>query len=245
MVLDNCTDETLRIVATYPVKYCVFDKERLGKNEVINRLVKLAQGEVIIIHDADWIFQATKEDLWLLDSMFRLNERVGGIADPFPIQYPLRKEAGMLERGVMIQNKLWMDYNKKYGGPLLINIMRKELYEPSTSLADDFERFDSILNQGYFILIKDNVPRMITGGENYTFKGLIRQKERTALARKQVNLKFGWKFYRYVIHEFLFGMSTKDFIALSIVNLAFAIGTLKAPFKKPVSTREGWGMRAR
>jgi len=243
--LDNCTDETLRIVATYPVKYCVFDKERLGKNEVINRLVKLAQGEIIIIHDADWIFQATKEDLEELEETFKSRTNLGGIADPFPIQYPLRKEAGMLERGVMIQNKLWMDYNKKYGGPLLINIMRKELYEPSTSLADDFERFDSILNQGYFILIKDNVPRMITGGENYTFKGLIRQKERTALARKQVNLKFGWRFYRYVIHEFLFGMSTKDFIALSIVNLAFAIGTLKARFKKPVSTREGWGMRAR
>jgi len=241
--LDNCSDGTLRVVATYPVKYCVFE-ERQGKNEVINKLAKLATGDILIIQDADWIFKANEEELIELEKTFKSRTNLGGIADPFPVQYPLRKGAGMLERGVMIQNKLWMDYNKEYGGPLLVNIMRKKLYKPSTSLADDFERFDSILNQGYFILIKDNLPRMVSSGETYTFRGLIRQKERTALARRQVSLKFGWRFYAYVLYEIL-DMELKDFWAFSIVNLAFIIGNIKAKFKKSISTRDGWLMRGR
>lgn len=242
--LDGCTDNSENIVRSYGanVKFCKLDL-RQGKAAVINKIVQQASGEIIVIHDADWIFKADKESLSSLINVFS-NTSIGGIADAFPIQYPLRFKAGMLERGIMIQNKLWMDYNKKHSGPLLVNILRRSLYKPSETLADDFERYYNILDNGCYVVFDENLPRMITIGEDYTFKGLIRQKERTALARKQVSFKMGWKFYFYVLGK-CFTMGLKNFIAFSIVNLAFIIGTIKSKFKKPISTQEGWQMRAR
>ena len=245
--LDGCTDKSEEIVKKYKqVKYCRLNL-RQGKNAVINKIVTQASGEIIIIHDADWLFKV--EDKGSLDRLIALfkSQKVGGVAEAFPIQYPLRRGAGFLERGIMIQNKLWMDYNKKKAtGPLLVNIMRRRLYKKSQTLADDFERFNDLARDGYKIIVDESLelPRMITAGENYTFKGLIRQKERTALARKQVSLHFGFGFYFYVLGK-CFTMGFRNLIAFSTVNLAFIIGTIKSKFNKETSTKEGWEMRGR
>lgn len=254
--LDGCTDRTERIIQNYPVKYCNLNL-RQGKTAVINKIVHLAQGEIIIIHDADWIFKV--KDRKAMDKLVSIfdNKLVGGIAESYPIQYPLRKKAGILERGVMIHNKMWMDYVKKTNGvlflpficphPLLVNILRRELYRPNKTLADDFERFKFIKDSGHFVYCSNNLdfPRMVTAGEVYTFKGLIKQKERTALARKQVKLKsFGWRFPFYVLEKMLM-MSLKDIFAFTLVNIAFVIGTIKSKFNEVSTTEEGWKMRGR
>jgi len=245
--LDGCNDKSEEIVKAYKkVKYCKLNL-RKGKNAVINKLVEQASGDIIIIHDADWLFRVPdKGSLDRLIALFK-SQKVGGVAEAYPIQYPLRKGAGLLERGIMIQNKLWMDYNKKKAtGPLLVNIMRRRLYRKSFSLADDFERFNDLARDGYKIIVDETLelPRMITAGEEYSFKGLIKQKERTALARKQISLHFGIGFYFYVLGK-CFTMGFRNLIAFSIVNLAFIIGTIKSKFNKETSTKEGWEMRGR
>jgi glycosyltransferase involved in cell wall biosynthesis len=245
--LDGCTDRTQDIVNHYceksdKINYLILNP-RQGKTAVINEIVKLAEGEIIIIMDADWIFHVESgQSMEKLVALFN-NPEVGGIAESFPVQYPLRKEAGMLERGVMWQNKFWMDYAKKFKLPLLVNILRRSLFRNNTSLADDFERYNDIIKFGYKVIVSDdeNLPRMITGGEDYTFSGIVRQKERTAVARKQVALEFDWKFYLYAFFR-MFTLKPKDFLAILIVNIAFMFGTLKS---KDVSTSEGWGLRAR
>ena len=52
-----------------------------GKQAVLEKLEPHANGEIIIIHDADWLFQyKSKKDLIEFLSLFNL-ESVGGIAD--------------------------------------------------------------------------------------------------------------------------------------------------------------------
>ena len=266
--LDGCTDKTERIVKSFEKKSKKIIHYNLnlrqGKPEVINKIIKKARGEIIIINDADWIFKVKdNESLRELLEIFN-NPEVGCIADSFSVQYPARKEAGILEIGVMMQNQIWIDYIKEHGkkindfwinadknfSPLIVNIFRKKLYKPNQTLGDDFERFYDITNSGSKVAVTTNpdLPRMITAGENYKFKELIRIKERTALARSQLKARkrpiklLSLKFYIYIIKQ-IPKMNFKEFIGFSLLNLAFLIGSIKNKFKKKISTKEGWKMR--
>ena len=266
--LDGCTDKTEEIVKSFEkksnkVRHFNFNL-RQGKPAVINQIIKKATGEIIIINDTDWIFMVkNKESLKKLLEIFN-NPKVGCIADSFSVQYPARKEAGILEIGVMMQNQIWIDYIKEHGNkingswiiadksfsPLIVNIFRKKLYKPNKTLGDDFERFYYIVNSGSKVAITTdpNLPRMTTTGENYKFKELIMIKERTALARYQLKARkmpiklLSLKFYIYIIKQ-IPKMDFKEFIGFSLLNLAFLIGLIKNKFKKNLSTKEGWKMR--
>jgi len=206
--LDGCADKTEEIVKSFEKKSKKIKHYNLnireGKPAVINKIIKKAKGEIIIINDADWIFRVKNRDsLKQLLEIFN-NPKVGCIADSFSVQYPARKEAGILEMGVMMQNQIWIDYIKEHGkkindlwiiadkdfSPLIVNIFRKKLYKQNQTLGDDFERFYDIVDSGLEIAATtdSNLPRMITAGETYKFKELIKIKERTALARKQLKI---------------------------------------------------------
>ena len=266
--LDGCTDKTEEIVNSFEKKSKKIRHYNLnmreGKPAVINKIIKKAKGEIIIIHDSDWIFKVKDRDsLKQLLEIFN-DSKVGCIADSFSVQYPARKEAGILEIGVMMQNQIWIDYIKEHGkkindlwiiadknfSPLIVNIFRKKLYKQNQTLGDDFERFYDIVNSGLEIVATTNLnlPRMTTAGETYKFKELIRIKERTALARDQLKtikrpIKIlSLKFFFYIIKR-IPGMSFKEFLGFSLLNLAFLIGSTKSKFQKNVSTKEGWKMR--
>lgn len=266
--LDGCTDKTEEIVKSFKkksnkIRYYSLNL-RQGKPAVINKIIKKATGEIIIINDADWIFKVkNKESLKRLLKVFD-NPKVGCIADSFSVQYPARKEAGILELGVMVQNQIWIDYIKSKGkkkdlswiianknfSPLLVNIFRKKLYKPNQTLGDDFERFYDIVKSGSEILITEdiNLPRMITAGETYKFKELIRIKERTALARNQLKARerpinlLSPEFFLYIIKK-IPDMNFREFLGFSLLNLAFLIGSIKSKFQRNISTKEGWKMR--
>ena len=266
--LDGCTDKTEEIVKSFEKKSKKIRHYNLnireGKPAVINKIIKKAKGEIMIINDADWIFRVKdKDSLKQLLDIFN-NPKVGCIADSFSVQYPARKEAGILEIGVMIQNQIWIDYIKEHGkkindlwtiadknfSPLIVNIFRKKLYKQNQTLGDDFERFYDIVDSGLEIAVTTDsrLPRMITAGETYKFKELIKIKERTALARNQLKaIKrpvkiLSPKFFFYIIRK-IPNMSLKEFLGFSLLNLAFLIGSIKSKFKRNISTKEGWKMR--
>ena len=112
--LDGCTDKTLNIIKEYPfVKY--YDlKGRNGKPTVISKLIKDAKGDVIIIHDADWIFKVDdKEKLLELKNEFKDN-KLGGIAEAYPIEYnEIDKIKSFGHLGSLWGNYFWMDFQKK------------------------------------------------------------------------------------------------------------------------------------
>jgi len=268
--LDGCTDETENIVKSYckkssKIRYYNLSL-RQGKPAVIDKIIRQASGEIIIIQDADWIFnvkdgKSLKKFIEVFD-----NPKIGGIAESYPIQYPLRSDAGILEQGIMLQNSVWLDYLKQAGKkiddnwvladkkshPLLVNILRKKLYKSNKTLGDDFERFRDIISAKKDVLIinKPSMPRMITIGEKYRFRDIIKQKERTAIARRQLaENPVGKRFYSF---NFLFyvlkraiKMNFKEKFAFFLISLAFLIGTLKSKLNNKISTREGWNLRLR
>ncbi|MEM3394133.1 MAG: hypothetical protein QXY79_03705, partial [Candidatus Methanomethylicia archaeon] len=134
--------------------------------------------------------------------------------------------------------------------PLLVNIFRKELYKKNITLADDFERFFNIIEKDKLVLATNNpnFPRMVSIGENYTIRGILKQKERTALARKQLGKKIQNKLRKefiFFIFKNIRKLNLKEMCGFMIVNIIFILGSIKSKFKKNISTKNGWTMRLR
>lgn len=273
--LDGCTDKTEEIIKGYPFVKTYSFKGRNGKPTIINNLIKKSKGDIIIIHDADWIFNVENKERWLeLKNEFK-DKKLGGIAEAYPIEYiPKRlnqiKSIGHL--GSLWGNYFWMDFqkknytyiknNKKYtkfsknSFPFLVNIFRKKLYNKNVTLGDDFERTIDIQKKGYKVLIKENknFPRMIAAYKKTGLKDIVKQKERTALARDQVFKKYNIKitlknFYIPLLFHSLKNINkirnSKGKIAFFIWLTTFSIGNLKNKLSKKKSTKEGWLMRAK
>jgi len=143
---DNSTDKTNEIVSEYANKYaslnfCPFDK-RQGKGNIINQLFEKSKGDILILTDANVIFD--QQTLFELIKHFK-NEEIG-LADTNMINKGLKKEGisvqekAYISREVIIKNnesKLWGTMMGPFGGCYAI---RKELYQPvpANFLVDDF-----------------------------------------------------------------------------------------------------------
>jgi hypothetical protein len=271
--LDGCTDKTKKIIRNYKfIEYYNF-KGRNGKPKVIDKLIQKAKGDIIIIHDADWIFNVENKTRWVeLNNEFK-DKKLGGIAESYPLEYNKIKETKSIGHlGSLWGNYFWMDFqkdkytykknNKTYAKfskstfPFLVNIFRKELYIKNITLGDDFERSLDILKKGYKILIKNEIdfPRMIAAYEITNIKDIARQKERTNLARSQVFKKYNLKINLLNFYLPLLFYSIKNLnkiknlrgkIAFFSWMFIFSFGTIKNMISKEKSTKEGWLMRAK
>ncbi len=270
--LDGCTDKTEETVKKFSVKNKKFKyftlNSRKGKPEIIDFLVKKASGEIIIINDADWLFAATnKESMNEFISVFN-NKKVGGIAESFPVEWDNKKfkMGNFTYKMVAYSSYFWLNYQKdklavKYKDYLevknpkmfMTNIFRKELYQKSLSLGDDFERSLNIYNKGYKIIIfpQENIPRMIASYDNIKFKDFFKQKIRTAIARRQLEnskkLNLGLKDYYLSCVYYIFVNSWKKnfYIGILISCWIFltALATLFSKFRS-LNTKQGWLLRA-
>jgi len=266
--LDGCTDNTEEIVK----KFCKKSKKfryfklnlRQGKPAVINRIIKHATGEVIIIHDADWIFQVkSKEKLIKFLKVFD-KPKIGGIGESFPIEWTPEKfeNANLGYKMVAYSTKFWYDFQKKKftykkdnflylkePTMFLTNIFRKKLFKENSSLGDDFERTKDIMDSNYgVVLFNDiNMPRMIAVYDKIRIRDLFKQKIRTAIAREQIKdeQNIGLKYYLsatwFIFRE---GWSSGFKIGFIITFWIFltSIATFYARFKK-INTKEGWKLR--
>src|SRR3989344_3921128 len=259
--LDGCTDKTIQIIKEYPfVKYNEFSG-RNGKPFVIDNMIKKAKGDVVIIHDADWIFNVKNKNKWNELKNEFTDKRLGGIAESYPIEYipeELNKINSFGHIGSLWGNYFWMDFQKKNYSysennklyakfsqnsfPFLVNIFRRELYSKNVTLGDDFERSIDILKKNYKVLIKEDesFPRMIAAYSTTRLKDIAKQKERTALAREQVFKKYEinvtlWNFYIPVFFHSLRNLNKinniKGRFALFFWLIIFIIGSLRNKLK--------------
>lgn len=267
--LDGCTDNTEKIVK----KFCKKSKKfkyfklnlRQGKPAVINKIIKYATGEIVIIHDADWIFQVnSKEKLIEFLKVFD-NPEVGGIAESFPVEWtPERfKNANLGYKMVAYSSKFWLEFQKnnftykkdgiiylKESTMFLTNIFRKNLFKENSSLGDDFERTKDIMDAGYKIVLFDdiNMPRMIAVYDKIQIRDLFNQKIRTAMAREQIKNEQKVNVISYYLPATWFilkkGWSNGFKIGFIISFWIFltSMATFYAKFKK-LNTKEGWKMR--
>ena len=154
---DNSTDKSNEIVEKYAekIKFLQFFpfKERQGKPGVINNIYQHANGEIIILTDAN-VFFAPKT-IFEVAKYFK-NPKVG-LVDTHMINKGLVKngisiqESAYISREVKIKNaesNIWGTMMGPFGGCYAI---RNELYKPvpSNFLVDDFYINMKILQKGY------------------------------------------------------------------------------------------------
>lgn len=268
--LDGCTDNTEKIVKNFAktskrIRYYSLNL-RKGKPAVINAIVKKAKGEIIIINDADWLFDAAsvakiKKMLGVFD-----DSSIGGIAMAYPVEWTEEKinNSNLGYRMTAYATYFWMEFQKnnytyKKNGLLYLkepnmfmtNILRKKLYKPNESLGDDFERTMDIMKSGYNAVMFDDLsmPRMQAAYKSIKVKDVFNQKVRTAKAREQIAKKgnsIGAKYYfksvSYIIkNSFKMGFSIGLMCLLWTAITATA--SIKALFTS-FNTKKGWTMRA-
>jgi len=275
--LDGCDDNSEEIAKQYVKKYPMLFRyfslnERNGKPEVLDKLIKYAKGEIIIINDADWLFiSGYKDGIEKLVKIFD-DKKIGGIAESFTIEWSKKmksKSVGFL--GEMWADRFWLGYQKenftfrkdgklyidkkKLKFPFLVNIFRKSLYKKNYTLCDDFERCFDIIEKGYNILLfeDENMPRFIATYKKTSIKDLFKKKIRTAFARKQLTKKYDFKIkknlYIKIFFYFLKNMykikNLKSIVGLFLWIIAMLVGELKSKLgSRKIKTKDGWNMRA-
>lgn len=270
--LDGCTDNTENIVKEYCKKNKNFRyyslNTRSGKPAVINYLVKKSRGSIIIIHDADWIFKYNNaKTLNKFISVFK-DKKMGGIAESFPVEWNNHFDDGnWVFKMVAYSSYYWLMFQKDklttqkdelsfLNEPTMFmtNFFKKELYKDNTSLGDDFERTKDIMEKGYeVVLFSDkNMPRMISSYNKIKLLDFLKQKIRTAMARKQLKDKkyLGRGAFWYYSHSIPYMLrksfkdSIKRFFLVSIWIIITSIAAIYSSFKKE-STKNGWMLRAK
>ena len=271
--LDGCTDRTKEIVEFFSkkskkIKYYELNL-RKGKTSVINELIKKAEGEIIVIQDADWIFYVKDaKSLQKFLSVFD-NPKVGGIAESFPVEWERSRlhGAGMTYRMVAYSTFLWMKFQKeklavqkkdllyvKNSKMFLTNIFRKKLYKENISLGDDFERTQYIFKKGYDVVLfpQEEMPRMIATYNKISFKDFFKQKIRTAIARRQLKesnvMQVNMKEYYLPSIWFIFINSWKISFSMGLLMSFWIFITSFATFLskfKNMDTKKGWTLRAK
>ena len=267
--LDGCTDNTENIVKKFKkkskkIKYYKLNL-RSGKPEVIDKIIKKAKGDIIIINDADWLFFVkNKKIMQKFISVFD-NPNIGGIAESFPVEWNLKKikKSNLGYKMVAYSSYLWLKFQKqkltykkskftylKSPKMFLTNIFRKNLYSKNKTLGDDFERTKTIIDKGYNVILfpEISMPRMVAIYNNIPVKDLFKQKIRTAIARSQLkdnNQNIGIKYYLFSV-SYIFFNSWKFGFSIGFIILFWIILTTLATFFAKFQhkdTKEGWKMR--
>lgn len=262
--LDGCTDNTEEIVKEFCKKskkfrYFVLNI-RKGKAAVINYIIKKARGEIVIINDADWIFQVKNAKMFRKFISVFDNPEIGGIADAFPVEYTEEKlENGNLGyRMVAWSSFFWIEFQKKnftcqdklvyLKEPMmfLTNVFRRNLHRENLMLGDDFERTYNIMQNKKIVLFNNKeMPRMTAVYDMISLKDLFRQKIRTAIARKQIK-DYNSKIPYISMSWYMLKNSWKFNVGM-LVSLWFLLSIAASLFSKfkSVDTGQGWKLRAR
>lgn len=205
--LDNCTDRTEEIVGTFPFAKIFHLQERKGKQAVLEKLLKEAVGEIIIIHDADWTFHCKPGGLGRLISSFD-NPQAGGIVLPSKNQpYPGTRDFDKLSLAfcgeawcsffltefqfanhTLLENGLRVVDRNKVHYPFFVDIYRKKACGDVFTAGDDIERCLQILGNGYQLgVVSDpEFPYFLSEDIDKTLKDMYVQRVRGHLARNQV-----------------------------------------------------------
>ncbi len=210
--LDGCTDQTGAIVKQYPSVIIYQGRNRLGKSKLLNKLLKLAKGDIIVIHDADWKFVCPPKSLAKLVALFKTDPKLGGVDFPHPHpdiedRKKVRKIRSTLFIGTAWGSKLiteyqWETYRKKERGlwyldkdkmelPLPVSVFRKKVISSFDLIHDDAIVTMEALRKGYKIQLLDRTyPYFVVTDQYATAKGILNQKKRTSIGWSQVENKY-------------------------------------------------------
>jgi glycosyltransferase involved in cell wall biosynthesis len=215
--LDACTDSTPKIVKEYQNKHKFIKSFKLneskGKQAVLEKLEPHITGDIVIIHDADWVFfYKSKKDLLEFFNLFD-NPKLGAISDGYDyemshpkiwninslpflasawgnhymLEYVKNNYSKKINKNVRVYNKNKMKF------PPMIDIYRKSAldktqHKKELRAGDHAERTLRIFNAGYDIITVDNKdwPKYTVSYNSLSAKDLINQRIRGIIAKKKI-----------------------------------------------------------
>ncbi len=221
----DCSDDSSnQIVAEYSDKYSFIKffpfTTRQGKPNVINKIAQKAGGDILILTDANVMFD--KKTIFELVRFFK--DKKIGLVDSQMINNGLVKngisiqESSYISREVKIKNNesnIWGTMMGPFGGCYAI---RKELYKPvpKNFLVDDFYINMMILEQGYKSI--NNTKAFVFEDVSNNLKDEFRRKIRIATGNFQ-NLK---TFKHFLLAFISKGKKFADKINYSLFGLSFS-----------------------
>jgi len=181
---DNSTDNTLEILLDLEKKYKflkVFNNiQRKGKPKTINELVKKANGKVLIITDANVLF----EKKTISELLKPFNNKKVGLVDTNMTHYKLSNTGISQQESAYINYEKLIKYYEGINGGCMIGpfggcfALRKKLYTPikDNVLADDLFICLSVIEKKYYSLnqLQAKVYEKITNNQSIEFFRKIR-----------------------------------------------------------------------
>lgn len=257
--LDGCTDRTEDVVRRFRFARIYKSPVRSGKAKLLQKLMRLAHGEIIIVHDADLYF-VTNDNFIDLVRYFD-DPKVGGVDDyrlanthELPLLNTGDTFVGQFVREFRV--KMYAEevkgklYAKENRFPCMVTIFRRSaLPQAQRTICDDGERAIQLMRNGYRVaILQGDDPHLAV---NYTSafgaRELLRHKVRGEIARRQVQSLYGqynaglFEFYLPALFYSL-RRAAKIFVGVLVYWLICALGTI---WGKTVnaSTKKGWKLR--
>ncbi len=252
--LDGCTDRTREIVKAYTKKHPFFKyfelNERKGKQTVLEYLDPYIKGEIILIHDADWIYKyGGKEKLKAFVHLFD-NPKIGGIANGFTADFFPEEIASITSLGLLASawgNHFLVEYIKKKQTrrkegnllvdpekmifPFFLDVYRKSALDKTTSqknlrAGDHIERTFRLLQAGYDILVPEDreLPRAEVTYRELSVKDFLKQRVRGIIAKHKIKSAYHMNLTFWNFHiPFLF-YTAKQMLHLKRMKDRVALG---------------------
>lgn len=238
--LDGCTDRTLEICKAFAAKNTFFKifemNERKGKQAVIDKLEPHVTGDIVIIHDADWVFvYKSKKELLEFLSLFD-NPKIGGIADSCDTEMSKPNFSEIKSLGFLASawgNHLLMKYyknkfTKKECGlatydrakmkfcPWLDVYRKKALdktrHKQELRAGDHIERTLRLLDAGYNVASFDNNawPHFNVTYNEQSIRDLIKQKIRGVVSKGKIQSSYEFKIPLFGFYFLFFSYVVKS-----------------------------------
>ena len=272
--LDACNDNTESILKSYNNIDYIKSEKKLGKHGILQKMIEKAKGEIIIVHDADWLLAGKKSIVTLLN--YFEDPKVGGIENSFSMTfYELERGKGIGYIGDAMCDKFLTEFKNKYfttrengilyvdkkkmNFPFFVNFIRKKLIKRAITVADDLERVFNILDKGYKIVVLEDeeIPHHVVIYKHIPLARLYYQKVRGHLARKQIRHTYKYStnikgFYIpitiFMVRKMLELRSLKMIMAMFVWMLIAVVSYFHALVLyslKPLKSERLWEMRVR
>jgi len=241
--LDGCTDKTPDIVRKFAKKnkFIKFFEmnEREGKQAVLDKLQPYIKGDIVIIHDADWVFvYESKKELLEYLSLFD-NPKVGGIADSidsemtkpnfwqinsygflasawgnhFLIEYIKKKFTNKINDNLSVYDKNRIKFCP-FVDVYRKSAMDKTEHKKELRAGDHVERALRLFNAGYDLVTFNNKqwPHFNETYNEQSVKDMIKQRIRGVLAKRKIKTTYQFKipFFGFYV-PFLFYIIKNSF----------------------------------
>ena len=239
-------DGTSTIAKAMGVKVIVAN-ERIGKTEMLMRIMKEAKGEIIIINDVEFLLFPNYV-VYDIAKVFE-NKKVGGLS--FGTSMMAEHDYATWWKFVesVIQN-IFAYYkcskspvkNLKEANFLVIsNAFRKSMVGKLTTLNDDAEISYQLLSKGKYVVYAPHISFYSPGGAASNMGDNIKQKTRTTIGWIQLSKKYNLNFTNFYLYSlwlfFKLGISLAFWVFM--YGFSFIKGRLLYMFGKH-SAKQVW-----